>query len=210
MNPPKAVVFDFGQVLSYPEKQSRIESMATICGLSVEAFGTAYRKYRPAYDRGTLKGVDYWRLLTADMPVELRSSDVESLIDLDTVNSIELNPSILRWAKVLLYNRLRIAILSNMTADDMERMRRDGILARLGMFEVKVFSSSVGLVKPEREIYEYCLTRLSLEPEETLFIDDKKENIDAACRLGMNAFLFQNTHSDLYTLSRQYNLPYGL
>jgi putative hydrolase of the HAD superfamily len=203
----KAVIFDFGQVLSYPEKQSRIEEMARLCGLSLEGFRVAYRKYRPSYDRGDLKGIDYWRLVNIEASNKLKSKDIESLIDLDTANSIELNPTMLRWVTLLIKKKLRTAIISNMTPDDMSRMQRGGILKRLRTFDVKIFSSRVGLVKPENAVYEYCLTQLGLEPEEALFIDDMEANIEAARRLGMKVFLFHSTEPDLVTLSKQFNLP---
>lgn len=207
MSSTKAVVFDFGQVLSYPEKQSRIEKMATLCGLSLEALGAAYRKYRPPYDRGKMNGKDYWRLVTSEASERLTAKDIESLIDLDTTNSIELNPTMLRWANLLVEYKYRTAIISNMTPDDMSRMRHEGILNRLGTFEVKIFSSFVGLVKPENAIYQQCLTCLGLAPKEVLFLDDKVENIEAARGLGMKTFLFHSVDPDLDTLSRNFNLP---
>ena len=41
------------------------------------------------------------------------------------------------------------------------------------------------LLKPEKEIYEEILNKYSLKPEETVFIDDMKVNIDAAEKLGI-------------------------
>ena len=55
-----------------------------------------------------------------------------------------------------------------------------------------VISSELKMAKPEPEIYEYLLTRYALEPCATVFIDDNRENIEAARRAGMKGILFQS------------------
>ena len=60
------------------------------------------------------------------------------------------------------------------------------------MFDVLVFSCKEGYRKPEKEIYEITLSRLKSQPEETLFIDDREENIRGAESLGIQAILFEN------------------
>ena len=52
------------------------------------------------------------------------------------------------------------------------------------------FSCRVKIIKPEREIYELCLKELGVLPEQTVFFDDVKENVDAALMLGIHAFVW--------------------
>jgi putative hydrolase of the HAD superfamily len=214
----KAVIFDFGHVLSQGERPGRSAEMARICGLGVPAFKAVYAEHRPEYDRGRLSGAQYWQLVTERAGRKLGAQDTASLIELDTSNSTELNPLMLGWAGQLAREGLRTAILSNMTCDDMSRMEREGVLERLGSFQVKVFSCRVGLVKPEEAIYRHCLGELELEPVETLFIDDKEVNTEAARRLGMGAFRFRSAEEDrqvprrssagdLQAICRRYDLP---
>lgn len=50
----------------------------------------------------------------------------------------------------------------------------------------KVFlSHRVGMRKPESRIYEHLLSDQNLNPERTLFIDDKQENLEAAAKFGI-------------------------
>ena len=203
----KAIIFDLGQVLSYPERQSRVEEMARLCGLSFKSFKAAYQKYRREYDRGILQGIEYWSHISSESSKNLDSGVIETLITLDTANSVELNPVMLRWVDLLVRENFRTAILSNMTPDDMARMQQEDTLRRLGAFEVKVFSCWIGLVKPEKTIYHHCLRQLGLYPVKVLFIDDKEENIRAARDLGMKTYLFNPNCPDLSTLCRDFNLP---
>lgn len=56
------------------------------------------------------------------------------------------------------------------------------------LFHQAYFSFDVHLSKPDLEIYEFILNQEGLEPEETLFIDDKAENIEAAAKLGIQTY----------------------
>jgi glucose-1-phosphatase len=53
------------------------------------------------------------------------------------------------------------------------------------MFEKSYYSHTVHLRKPNKEIYEFVLNDATLVPSETIFIDDLKENIDAARETGI-------------------------
>ncbi|WP_308558109.1 HAD family phosphatase [uncultured Lactobacillus sp.] len=57
-------------------------------------------------------------------------------------------------------------------------------------FEGEVFSAKEKLMKPGSEIYPTLLDRYNLDPSESLFIDDRPENIEAARKLGMHGFVF--------------------
>lgn len=55
-----------------------------------------------------------------------------------------------------------------------------------------VFSCDVKLVKPDEAIYHTLTDRYGLRPEECIFIDDSKENIETAEKLGIKGIMFKN------------------
>lgn len=59
-------------------------------------------------------------------------------------------------------------------------------------FDGMVHSHQVGMSKPAPEIYTKLLEITGLNPEELLFVDDKKENVRAGQEAGMHAFLWKN------------------
>ncbi|WP_459129538.1 HAD family hydrolase [Guggenheimella bovis] len=80
-----------------------------------------------------------------------------------------------------------IYLLSN-TNEVFERLReRDEIFS---LFDGMILSYEEKCVKPEAEIYEKLFKRFDLEPTECYFIDDRKENIEAAKKFGMDGFVF--------------------
>ena len=62
----------------------------------------------------------------------------------------------------------------------------------LSWFDGKVISGEAGIVKPDLEIYKLLIDRHDLNPNHTVFIDDREENIRAAESLGIHGIHFQN------------------
>jgi HAD superfamily hydrolase (TIGR01509 family) len=63
-------------------------------------------------------------------------------------------------------------------------------------FDGEIISCEVGLVKPEKEIYSLLLERFCLDPAQTMFIDDRKENVVAAAELGIAPFHFDRKNPE--------------
>lgn len=52
-------------------------------------------------------------------------------------------------------------------------------------FQGVVMSGEEGFIKPQPEIYEILFDRYKLIPEESIFIDDREENIEGGRKMGM-------------------------
>ncbi|MBE7177483.1 MAG: HAD family phosphatase [Mucilaginibacter polytrichastri] len=57
------------------------------------------------------------------------------------------------------------------------------------LFEKDYYSHLMGKRKPNADIFEQVLSENNLKPEETLFIDDNRQNIEAAAALGIQTHL---------------------
>jgi putative hydrolase of the HAD superfamily len=90
---------------------------------------------------------------------------------------------------VTLRPRYKIAILSN--GGSREAMNRKFRLSEL--VDLQVFDGEEGVAKPDSRIYQRTLTRLDVQPEEAVFVDDTECNVDAAQQLGMHAIHFKST-----------------
>jgi HAD superfamily hydrolase (TIGR01509 family) len=84
----------------------------------------------------------------------------------------------------------RLALLSNMPRPHAAYL--EARHAFFGWFEACVFSGRVGLMKPERAMFDHVRRLLGLDLEHTLFIDDMPSNIDAARKLGWQALQFED------------------
>ena len=83
----------------------------------------------------------------------------------------------------------RLFYLSNMPEPYAAHLETHEFMKR---FEAGVFSSRVGWIKPEPQIFEEAACRFGVPPAELLFIDDVAHNVDAARRLGWQALHFEN------------------
>ena len=62
-------------------------------------------------------------------------------------------------------------------------------------FKDVVVSGQVKMHKPDEDIYDYALTRFGVRPEEAVFVDDLRENIETANRLGLHGIQFTDAAS---------------
>ena len=81
----------------------------------------------------------------------------------------------------------KLYVLSNMSREFIDFLRTKEVYS---YFDGDVVSCEVGVVKPMPQIYDILLDRFALDPSQTLFIDDRKENVEAAEAKGINAYHF--------------------
>ncbi len=186
----RAVIFDYGMVLSQPQEPVALGNLLAITGLDRDTFDNHYWTHRHAYDMGKLDGPGYWRQFASDTSIELTATDIERLIENDVLMWCTINEPMLKWAKSLAEAGLKIGILSNMGEDTLAYMRQE--FSWLGDFDHHTWSCELGIAKPDPAIYTYTCERLGVTPAEALFLDDKAENIRAAEAVGLNGIQFRN------------------
>jgi len=92
-------------------------------------------------------------------------------------------------------------VLSNWSAETYEGMEET--YPFLKDFDGKIISGRDFLIKPDPAIYKLAISRFDLIPEETLFIDDRLDNIEAAQKLS-----FQTIHLTDPSLIQELIEPY--
>ena len=179
----RAVVFDYGMVLTGQPDKAAHDEMVRITGLPVEKFERLYWTDRHAYDEGKLTGITFWQKFLRDAGLNLPASTVDELNGWDARMWTTQNPAMVAWQQQLKAHGLRTAILSNMG---------DSVLASISKafpwidnFDVTVWSYQLRMAKPVPAIYTHTLNQLGVQAPEALFIDDKLENVEAARTLGM-------------------------
>jgi len=73
------------------------------------------------------------------------------------------------------------------------------------LFRKRIYSHEAGMMKPDRAIYDLALQEMGAEKTETLFIDDRAENIEGAARLGWQT-IHLRPDVDLRLALRSYEL----
>jgi putative hydrolase of the HAD superfamily len=186
----RAVVFDYGMVLSEQPTLAQVERIAKIFGVDHASFWQLYEKNRVRYDRGDLTPYQYWRMFAADTATDLSDATIELLQKWDMEMWSGFAVPMLDWARRLRDAGYKTSILSNMSLRFARHLRNTAEWLR--DFEHPIFSSEVNLAKPEPAIYQLCVDTLRVEPSEILFVDDREANVSAAQRLGLKAICFQS------------------
>jgi putative hydrolase of the HAD superfamily len=197
----RAVVFDYGKVISFPPDPAVMERLASMAGVGVEVFEPLLWELRGEYDRGTIHAREYYGRLLSRLKVSLDETTIEAMIELDWKSWKNLNPGTVRLMEDVKAAGLILGILSNMPHDFLAFAR--GNFPLFSLPDVGLFSCEVNLIKPEAAIYHKLLSLLQRPPEEVVFFDDSQDNVRAAAALGIHAFLWKDPETarqDLHAL----------
>ena len=186
----RAVVFDYGMVLTGPPEPNAYSELLRITGLTRDRLEHFYWADRHAFDEGKLSGLEFWRKVTGGAGLALDEKAIEELSLWDARMWTTQNDDMLAWQLMLKQRGILTAVLSNIGDTVLANMLREH--QWLSRFDVHVWSYQLRMAKPEAAIYQHTLKKLGTQPEETLFVDDKQVNIDAAHALGMKGVLFTN------------------
>lgn len=201
----KAVLFDYGNVLSHPGEPERIVETPHVKNLEAASFCNAYWHAREEYDCGTVEASHYWSLVGKKLGRNFDSTEVQHLIDRDIAVWSVMNELMLNWVSDLKKSGKIIGLISNMPLELTKSIRQAKFISH---FDHCTFSCEIGLVKPHASIYEHSLSNLKIDAKEALFIDDRIENIDAAQKLGMQGHLF-TSYDNLMQYALKSGLPAG-
>jgi putative hydrolase of the HAD superfamily len=207
----RAVVFDYGRVLTDPQDPQDPEAHAAllrITGLPLARFESLYWADRHAYDEGKLTGIEFWKKLLREAGLALDQDMIEELNQWDARMWTTENPAMLAWQLKLKQRGILTAILSNMGDNVLVNIERE--FDWIHRFDVLVWSFQLHMAKPDPAIYRHTLKELGVKPEETLFLDDKMVNIEAARALGIQAIQFstiEQLRADLIAMGLDRVLP---
>jgi 2-haloacid dehalogenase len=97
----------------------------------------------------------------------------------------------------------RVYVLGNWGREELDRARPN--FKFLELFDDILLSGDCGILKPNPQIFEIAEQRFTLTPENTVFVDDRAENVQAAIDKGWNGIVFENPRQ-LYLVLMDYGV----
>jgi putative hydrolase of the HAD superfamily len=194
----KAVVFDFGKVISFPPAETVMEELASIAGLDAKTMDALLWPPRDEYDRGTINGLEYYRTLLAGGGIVLDEPALKRMLQIDLNGWTHINPGTVQLMKDIKVAGLKLGILSNIPHDFLALAR--GTLPVVSLPDVNIFSCETGFIKPEPAIYEALIAALGCKPAEIVFFDDVEKNVAGAREMGINAFIWKDPETARITV----------
>lgn len=182
------IIFDVGKVLVKYEWEKYLDSF----GFSTEkrdkiAKAVFQSKTWDERDRGSESEEYYIEQMIKDAPQY--ADDIREVMR-RSGETIEMMDYAETWIRYLKDKGYHIYILSNYSTHMLEKTQSE--LAFLEYVDGAVFSCDVKQIKPEADIYRTLLNRYHLEPEKSVFLDDRAENCEGARKEGIHAIQFES------------------
>ena len=177
----KNVVFDLGRVVFAQDPNKSSDEFKQFFSYVQQ---TPMPQFWVDYDLGVSSLDDVVRELSAYRGVEEDYARELILLAISRQETIAPTAALIADLKRAGYG---LFVLSNMSREFIDYLRKQEVYAN---FEGDVVSCEVGVVKPMPQIYDMLLEKFSLNAAETIFIDDRRENVEAAEAKGITAFHF--------------------
>jgi putative hydrolase of the HAD superfamily len=182
----KAIIFDFGRVISAQKPPSLFHTYERDLGLAPDTINSIMFQSE-AWEEALLgrKTVEeFWRAIGPDLGLKTDRA-IEAFHRRYHADEA-VNEGVLRLIRRL-QGRHKLAVLSN-SPPGLTRWLDSWRI--LDLFHVVFCSGDEGIVKPDPRAFAQTLERLEVKPEEAIFIDDTPEHVDAARALGLRAVVF--------------------
>jgi putative hydrolase of the HAD superfamily len=111
---PKAVIFDYGNVLCESQPPADTQALANILGLPVPRFSQIYWQFRVEFNAAALDPSAYWNTIARTASRTITPAQISELIEIDSRSWSHPAPVMPQWARDLRAAGIRTALLSNM------------------------------------------------------------------------------------------------
>jgi putative hydrolase of the HAD superfamily len=185
------IIFDAGRVLVTDVPLKNIAEELSLKSSMSQAELHSYLYPNEHWTKLTLGQIsedEYWERFLEASKVEIDKKALKEKVR-TALRPIDDNVKLIPELK----DRYQLAILSNHAKEWSGFMMAEFDFFQ--HFHQIIFSCDVELRKPDPRIYRLVLRRLHSQPEQCLFIDDKRRNTDAAEEMGMKTIVLENVTS---------------
>lgn len=202
----KAVLFDLGNTLVrtwIPEMtyQNVLASMGVDRSITEiqEALAKTEEEfkesnYRSRYGEATY--TEYWERWDAEVLTYLRVSKSETLAKQIIARWFDYADCVTYPDTILTLNRLKqmdlkLGLISTAYEEDIDAVLERAGIAK-GLFDIVVGANTIKKEKPHPDVFRHALSKLNVEPGETLFVGDHVDNDYRGARaVGIHALLIE-------------------
>ena len=191
MTPVKNLLFDLGGVIIDIERQRCVDALTALGMTNADDMIGLYRQSGPflQLEAGALSPKEFCEAMRQSMPPGVTDAQIADAISRFIIDIPLHRLEALRQLRA----RFGTYVLSNTNP-----IMFEGIIARLfkkegldvnAYFDGFTVSYRAKHNKPSPAIFEYAIRTMGIRPEETLFLDDSRHNLDAAVALGFQVAL---------------------
>jgi threonyl-tRNA synthetase len=201
----EAVVLDFGGVVFKQKHNAVIKLLKEKYSLVDKKDYDGGKIWDACREKNSFLDVDFWQNYAVFLGLDISIGSELEKIFFETNDTY---PEIVELINTVKKQGKKIYYLTNTKQRIFDERKKTNIFK---LFDGGLTDLEVGVSKPKFEIFEKLTGKYNLSPENTLFIDDKLENIESAQSLGFQTLLF-NQHlnlNDHINMSEEEKVDFG-
>ncbi|SKB40791.1 putative hydrolase of the HAD superfamily [Salegentibacter holothuriorum] len=192
----KTLIFDFGDVFVNLDKPATMREMNKH---KIETLSENLLQVNQQYEKGLISSTAFVKSYQTEHP-ELQENQFKDSWNAILIDFPEYRYQFLK--KLSEEQTYRLILLSNTNEIHIDWIKDNVPFFEdfKACFDAFYLSHEINFRKPDAEIYEFVLQQHNLEPQECLFIDDTKENTEAAKNLGIHTWNIDPAQEDVVDL----------
>lgn len=177
--------FDMGNVVI--KDIEFLEKTISLLGVCAPEFLLDYAHHSHVLMEGLLSDEDYYRHVEHAFGIKVTGRPLSDFFN------PRLNQPVVKAIEFLHSKGQRIVCASNTFEPHWSVIKKRGLDA---VFDKCYLSHEMGLTKPSAAFFHHIMKSEGVQPKEMMFIDDMKENIDAAKKLGIRTLWYHAGYDD--------------
>ena len=192
----KTIIFDFGDIFINLDKSATPKQLKKF---GVKNLSDSILSTNQEYEKGLLSSEAFFN----SYKKEFRSIKKDNFLKAWNAILVDFPEYRLEFIKKLAAEKdYQLILLSNTNEIHIDWVKENVSFFNefQQCFDAFYLSYEINFRKPDANIYQYVLQQHNLKPEECLFIDDTRENTDAAAALGLHVWNLEPTREDVIDL----------
>lgn len=192
----KTIIFDFGDIFINLDKPATLREMEKY---NVKNISETILNCNLDYEKGMITSADFLKTYASEYG-HIEEKELINSWNAILVDFPEYRLDFLK--KLSAEKKYKLILLSNTNEIHIQWVQENVFFFSefKDCFDAFYLSHEINFRKPDAAIYEFVLKKHDLNPEECLFIDDTKENTDAAAAMGIHTWNLDPEKEDVVDL----------
>jgi putative hydrolase of the HAD superfamily len=136
------------------------------------------------FKSGKISEEEFWNFATKELGIKVDLENIKTILK----DSYEVNSEVLEYIRKIKEKGYISCVCSNNFPTRINSLEEKWGIRDL--FDVKVFSYEVGIMKPAKEIFQVLVDKTGVLPQEIVYSDDNESKLQGANELGINTFVY--------------------
>lgn len=187
-----ALLFDWSGTISDDNGDQIIHNSLIEIGATHNQIEVIIKTLFKDFMLGNISEIEYWSKIREQYNLNIPTNYHGAFNNWVGVSP---NSEMVDFIKNIKARGYKVGLLTNIIKPVFDIIKKSGYY---DIFDVMVASCEVNLAKPEPEIFKLTINKLKVDPENTIFIDDKESNLETAKKLGLKTVLAQKTPQTIF------------